>query len=114
MPPDESRFQCERSGVAERGKSQVVVGAATGTIVVLKGAGTVVAMPDGQVHVNSTGNPGMASGGMGDVLTGIIAGLITQGYSPERAAVIGVYLHGAAAEFAVEATLGRTLDRDSV
>ncbi len=71
---------------------------ATGTILVLKGAGTVVAMPNGKVHVNTTGNPGMASGGMGDVLTGIIAGLITQGYSPETASVAGVYLHGAASD----------------
>jgi hydroxyethylthiazole kinase-like uncharacterized protein yjeF len=71
---------------------------ATRTIIVLKGAGTVIAMPDGRVHVNTTGNPGMASGGMGDVLTGIIAGLITQGYSPETSAVAGVYLHGAASD----------------
>jgi len=72
--------------------------AATGTIVVLKGAATVIAAPGGKVHVNPTGNPGMASGGMGDVLTGIIAGLITQGYAPEMSAVAGVYLHGAAAD----------------
>ncbi len=70
----------------------------TGTILVLKGASTVVALPDGNIHVNLTGNPGMASGGQGDVLTGLIAGLITQGLSPETAAVAGVYLHGAAAD----------------
>lgn len=66
--------------------------------VVLKGAGTVIAHPDGKVFVNSTGNPGMASGGMGDVLTGIIAGLIVQDYSCESATHGGVYLHGAAAD----------------
>jgi len=71
---------------------------ATGTIVVLKGAGTIIATADGHIHVNPTGNPGMASGGMGDVLTGIIAGFIAQGISPEMAAVTGVYLHGAAAD----------------
>ncbi len=65
---------------------------------VLKGARTLIAHPDGKVFVNPTGNSGMASGGMGDVLTGIIAGLITQGYSPESAAHAGVYLHGAAAD----------------
>ena len=65
---------------------------------VLKGARTVIAHPDGRVHVNPTGNPGMASGGMGDVLTGIIAGLATQGCPPEAAARAGVYLHGAAAD----------------
>ena len=72
---------------------------------VLKGARTIIAHPDGKVFVNQTGNPGMASGGMGDVLTGIIAGLITQGYSPESAAHAGVYLHGAAADEMAE-TIG--------
>ncbi|MBA3019150.1 MAG: NAD(P)H-hydrate dehydratase [Proteobacteria bacterium] len=66
--------------------------------VVLKGARTVIAHPDGKVFINPTGNPGMASGGMGDALTGIIAGFVTQGYSPESATHIGVYLHGAAAD----------------
>jgi len=66
--------------------------------VVLKGAGTVVAHPDGRVFINPTGNPGMASGGMGDVLTGVIAGFIAQGHSPELAAHAGVYLHGVAAD----------------
>jgi NAD(P)H-hydrate epimerase len=66
--------------------------------VVLKGARTVIAHPDGNVFVNPTGNSGMASGGMGDVLTGLIAGFMTQGYSPESATHIGVYLHGAAAD----------------
>ena len=66
--------------------------------VVLKGARTVVAHPDGRVFINPTGNPGMASGGMGDVLTGVIAGFIAQGHSPELAAHAGVYLHGAAAD----------------
>jgi len=67
--------------------------------VVLKGARTVVAHPDGRVFINPTGNPGMASGGMGDVLTGIIAGFIAQGHPPELAAHAGVYLHGAAADY---------------
>lgn len=66
--------------------------------VVLKGARTVIAHPNGKVFINPTGNPGMASGGMGDVLTGTIAGFITQGHSPELAAHAGVYIHGAAAD----------------
>ena len=66
--------------------------------VVLKGARTVIAHPDGNVFVNPTGNSGMASGGMGDVLTGLIAGFMTQAYSPESATHVGVYLHGAAAD----------------
>ena len=69
-----------------------------GTNLVLKGARTIVAHPNGHVYVNPTGNPGMASGGMGDVLTGIIAGLITQGYEPGVSARIGTYLHGTAAD----------------
>lgn len=67
-------------------------------IVVLKGARTVVAAPDGRVFVNPTGNPGMATAGMGDVLTGIIGGLLAQGIEPLNAALLGVYLHGAAGD----------------
>lgn len=66
--------------------------------VVLKGARTVIAEPDGQVWINPTGNAGMASGGMGDVLTGMIAGFLAQGCSAVEAAVAGTYLHGMAAD----------------
>jgi NAD(P)H-hydrate epimerase len=66
--------------------------------VVLKGARTLIAHPDGTVYINPTGNAGMASGGMGDVLTGALAGLIAQGIRPELAARAAVYLHGAAAD----------------
>jgi ADP-dependent NAD(P)H-hydrate dehydratase / NAD(P)H-hydrate epimerase len=69
---------------------------------VLKGAGTVIAHPDGRIFVNQTGNSGMASGGMGDILTGIIAGFVAQGYPAEEAARIGVYLHGAAGDCLAE------------
>jgi len=58
-------------------------------------------MPDGKVFFNSSGNPGMASGGSGDVLTGIITGLLAQGYHPTEAAVMGVYLHGKAGDMAL-------------
>jgi NAD(P)H-hydrate epimerase len=67
-------------------------------VLVLKGARTVVALPDGQVRINSSGNPGMASGGMGDVLTGLIGGLLAQGMEAGQAAVLAVYLHGLAGD----------------
>jgi hydroxyethylthiazole kinase-like uncharacterized protein yjeF len=65
---------------------------------ILKGALTLIAHPDGHVFINPTGNPGMASAGMGDVLTGMIAGFISQGYSLGTAARLSVYLHGDAAD----------------
>jgi len=72
-----------------------------GIIIVLKGSNTVVASPDGKLNFNSTGNPGMATAGSGDVLTGILVGLLAQGYSPEDTAKIGVYLHGLAGDLAL-------------
>ena len=74
-----------------------------GIIIVLKGANTAVAMPNGAVFFNSTGNPGMATAGSGDVLTGMILSLLAQRYTPEEAAVLGVYLHGLAGDFAAKA-----------
>jgi NAD(P)H-hydrate epimerase len=65
---------------------------------VLKDAYTLICSPDGSAWFNSTGNPGMAKGGSGDVLTGIITGLLAQSYSPEEAARLGVYLHGLAGD----------------
>jgi NAD(P)H-hydrate epimerase len=70
-------------------------------VTLLKGSRTVVAAPDGAVYINPTGNPGMATGGSGDVLTGIIASLIAQGLKPVRAAAAGAYLHGLAGDLAV-------------
>jgi len=67
-------------------------------VVVLKGAHTVVALPNGELHFNSTGNPGMATAGSGDVLTGIILSLLAQGYGPEKAAILAVFLHGLAGD----------------
>jgi NAD(P)H-hydrate epimerase len=76
----------------------------TGAIIVLKGHHSFIALPGGKGYFNSTGNPGMATGGSGDVLTGILAGLLAQGYPPEEAAVTGVYLHGLAGDLALFST----------
>jgi hydroxyethylthiazole kinase-like uncharacterized protein yjeF len=72
-----------------------------GVTLVLKGAQTVVAAPDGRASLNSTGNPALASGGTGDVLTGLIGGFLAQGLAPWDAARLGVYLHGLAADYFV-------------
>lgn len=70
--------------------------------VVLKRAHTCITCPDGEVYFNSTGNPGMATAGSGDVLTGIITGLLAQGYDSKQACVLGVFLHGMAGDLAAE------------
>jgi len=71
-------------------------------ITVLKGHYTIVATPDGNIYMNTTGNQGMATAGSGDVLTGVIFGQLAKGYSPENAAKLGVYLHGFAGDCALE------------
>ena len=74
-----------------------------GVVLVLKGAPTVVADPQGMVYINSTGNSGLATGGTGDVLTGAIAGFLAQGMDSIDAAVLGVYVHGLAGDMAAAA-----------
>jgi NAD(P)H-hydrate epimerase len=69
-------------------------------IIVLKGHHSLVAMPGGQLYFNSSGNAGMAKGGSGDVLAGFLTGLLSSGYPPEAAALLGVYLHGLAGDIA--------------
>jgi len=85
-------IQADRLGAARR------LAAERGAIVVLKGARTIIAEPGGRAAINCSGNPGLGSGGTGDVLAGIIGGLLAQGYPPADAARLGVFLHGHAAD----------------
>ena len=73
---------------------------------ILKGAGSICAQADGQWFINTSGNPGLSTAGTGDVLAGIIGGLIAQGLSPSHAAKLGVYVHGAAADALVQQGIG--------
>ena len=91
-----AEVQADRIATARR------LAAESGAVVALKGARTVVASPDGQVTVNPTGNPGMATGGTGDVLTGVAGGLLAQGLAPAAALGAAVYLHGLAGDLAAE------------
>ena len=88
---NQSRLECARDFAREMR-----------VIVVLKGPNTIIAVPSGKVFINLTGNPGMAKGGSGDVLAGMIAGLLAQGHPPEQAAVTAVHLHGEAGDRAAE------------
>lgn len=78
-----------------------------GIYILLKGAHSSLVTPEGEVYFNSTGNPGMATAGSGDVLTGIITGLLAQSYSPFESALLGMYLHGSAGDLAAK-SLGET------
>ncbi|MFA8433594.1 MAG: NAD(P)H-hydrate dehydratase [Marinifilaceae bacterium] len=88
-----------------RNQMQIEFARKHGVTVVLKGAHTAIACPDGSCYFNTTGNPGMATAGSGDVLTGIVLSLLAQGYSSHLAAIIGVYLHGVAGDL-VAAKMG--------
>lgn len=99
-PGEMARLTGGSSAEVQTNRVEVALEAAArwGAVVVLKGAGTVVAEPGGSANINSTGNPGMATAGMGDVLTGCIAALMAQGLGAFEAAVAGVYCHGYAAD----------------
>ena len=85
-----------------RAQAQMILAQTYNVIVVLKGAHTRIALPNGATYTNTTGNAGMAKGGSGDTLTGIILALLAQGYTTENAACIGVYVHGVAGDIAAQ------------
>ena len=80
-----------------------------GVTVVLKGANTIIALPDGNVYVNLTGNNGMAKGGSGDVLAGMMASFLSQGMNPDEAAINAVYYHGVLGDKCMEKYSARTM-----
>jgi ADP-dependent NAD(P)H-hydrate dehydratase / NAD(P)H-hydrate epimerase len=99
----------------ERLEKQRQLSKAVNSVIVLKGAFTSISTPDGKVYFNPTGNPGMATAGSGDVLTGILTGLMAQGYSTLNAALVGVYLHGLAGDLAIrELTMNSLIASDLI
>ena len=100
-PVEFERFAGKAGSDYERLEKALNFAKAHRVVLVLKGANTAIALPDGNCWLNSTGNPGMATGGSGDVLTGIITGLLSQGYTPAEAAILGVYLHGLSGDLAL-------------
>lgn len=103
-PGEMARLLGISSGDVQKNRVETALKAA-GTfnaVVVLKGASTVTATPGGRVYINSTGNPALAAAGTGDVLTGTIGGLLAQGVDSEKAAVLGVYLHGSAGDITAQ------------
>ena len=101
-PKEFERLAGKSANSFERLEKQRELSMKNNIIVVVKGAHTAITMPNGTCFFNTTGNPGMATAGSGDVLTGIILSLLAQRYSPEEAAVLGVYLHGLAGDLAAE------------
>ena len=95
--------QADRPGAAQRCAQRF------GCVAVLKGAGTLVAAPDGRLVQNTTGNPGLARGGSGDVLAGLLAALLAQGLTAFDAALCAVWLHGAAADRCAKRTSRMTM-----
>jgi ADP-dependent NAD(P)H-hydrate dehydratase / NAD(P)H-hydrate epimerase len=99
-PGEFDRLSAQHKTGHDRLITQIEMARKNKIVIVLKGAHTTVATPGGSCYFNSTGNPGMATGGTGDVLTGIILSLLGQGYQPSDAAITGVYIHGLAGDYA--------------
>ncbi len=93
----------------ERLEKQIEFSRTTNTVVLLKGAHTSISTPEGKIYFNNTGNPGMAKGGSGDVLTGLVMGFLAQGYTSEQSAVLGAWIHGLAGDCAMKSRSMETL-----
>ena len=100
-PREFERIAGESGSGYERNLRQMELAQELGVFIVLKGANSSIATPEGHCYFNSTGNPGMATAGSGDALTGILLSLLAQGFASEQSAIAGVYLHGLAADLAV-------------
>jgi len=100
-PGEFDRLTKKHSTAYERHKTQIEISKKYRVIIILKGAYTSITTPDGTCYFNSTGNPGMATAGSGDVLTGIITGLLAQKYKPIEAALLGTFVHGLAGDLAL-------------
>ena len=103
-PGEMARLTGKEKDEIQKNRKDIALGFAGeyNIVLVLKGHNTIVAAPDGKFYENQTGNPGMASGGTGDVLTGIIASFIGQGVAPFTASCLGVYFHGLAGDIAAK------------
>jgi NAD(P)H-hydrate epimerase len=98
-PKEFDRLAGVSMNASDRLAKQIQFAQKNRTVVVLKGAHTTIALPNGEVHVNTSGNAMLATAGSGDVLTGIILSLLAQGYNLSEAAITGVFFHGACADY---------------
>ena len=108
-PKEFDRLFGKSKNEVERIDKAVAHAKALHAIIILKGHHTLIALPDDKAYFNMTGNAGMAKGGSGDVLTGILTSLLAQGYTPEQAALLGVHLHGAAGDHTAQAQPQETM-----
>lgn len=108
-PGEFKRLAGNSTSYFEQYQKQITLAKEQKLIVILKGAHTAIALANGKCYFNSTGNPGMATAGSGDVLTGILTSLLAQGYEPDKAAIFGVYLHGLAGNLAAKKTSMQSL-----
>lgn len=101
-PKEFERLTGKKANDTKRYELQKALSVKHSVYIILKGANTSISCPDGSCYFNSTGNPGMATAGSGDVLTGILLALLAQGYNSHETSILGVYLHGLAGDFAAE------------